>query len=63
MCGIDQSVVRVVSVAQILLRTHLHHPVQNKGLNTIHSVRYVWQHCPKNLEMKIMLLELMMYRM
>jgi hypothetical protein len=29
--------VRVVSVAQVLLRTHLHHPVQNTGLNTIHS--------------------------
>jgi hypothetical protein len=38
MCGIAQSVVRVVSVAQVLLRAHLRHPVQNIGLTTIRSV-------------------------
>jgi hypothetical protein len=35
MCGIAQSVVWVVCVAQILLRAHLRHPVQNAGSNTV----------------------------
>jgi hypothetical protein len=42
MCGIAQYVVRVVGVAQVLLSTHLRHPVQNTGLNIIPSVRYVY---------------------